>query len=345
MSPPNPLKTLLADGVLDQFELVAEERPPPTAVGRGLVRAAQRPRLTPDTPPAFDVVSLRQVGAPVLQRWGGDPSVFVLETEEPPTFLAGDPYVHEPGVYELDSAAEPFAVLLRVAGRESLLGVHDGAVWEYARIAAEARLRGPEFPDPSPRAEYPDLDLDGIGDQAEPWLMARAKVLAARVDGPPVAVGLLLRLGHPATPEARARRLDRLRSGSPSPVRVWAIAWLEGLSDADLIDLEGRSRAAVLRLLDLLDDLTEAVSEGQGSSAALAAVEERDALESIARVLTLVGRAAELRAALRALDDRCGVLGTSLGDALADADGDADWLGAVSWREPESWWGALASAQ
>jgi hypothetical protein len=203
--------------------------------------------------------------------------------------------------------------------------------------------------------EIPPLDVEALleGLAPEPWLTAKLRQLATSPHGPDrvVAVGLCLRLYHPATAAAREAEISRLRAGMESLVKTRACEWLGRLSAEAVEYLEEVVRCREGDLLDVFDDVRRLTIDLTAESIDLVIVmfvSNRDDVESLAAALRLA---------------KPGWQG--LGGGLSDLDRqlttpDAEWrrlfaralvspeeiylkerLKAVSWQEPEAWWGQL----
>jgi hypothetical protein len=211
-------------------------------------------------------------------------------------------------------------------GRSWAVHAGDGALELYELDAVDPRMDLEPPAPPPPSLPAPDVAIWSAASSAESWLAEEAADLA---DAPgdverAAAAGLLARLWEPADGVANAT----------SP-REHVRAWARSLSIEAITRLEVE---AVRRAQSLCDRLS--VPPEPSPVAVEAIVLERDDLQSVRRVLRLVGRGQELDAAL-AVVDRAAELGMSrLTGKLPDLDEDAHasrWI-AVASQEPNAWW-------
>jgi hypothetical protein len=168
-----------------------------------------------------------------------------------------------------------------------------------------------------------------------PWLeqefaaLVKTKAPMAVVAG----VGLVGRLWMPQRRPADAEALLAL-GGTSRRARTWYAA----LEPATRARLEAGAIDAAHILHDDLKALPEALLETDDGARTMALgwVFRRDDLESLA----FLGGTAALAAALAALDREALVHATVW--STLGAFPESERLGAVSWQEPEAWWGALA---
>ena len=344
------LHDLLPPGMTEALKHVATHAAPEVAVGIGFGAPEETgPRLADDGPRMFEDPKLECLPAGYVMRWQPDPRVIFVSAPTPPTVLVGSPWLHEGVTLELDSSRERFVLLFRRDSEDVVLDIDEGEIREHRKTRAGTS----KLDDLPPPASVPQLtllrpDLDALGDSGLPsWLLARAREqVGTGEDGPAVAVGLIVRLGHPETAVAKAAELERLRAGLPPSRTAWALAWLQEIPPTHLDALEARARIGAVRLLAALDGLNDLLARTPAAGRALAedVLLSRDRAESVARVLALVRRDKPLRVVLVSLDRRGAALGTALGEGLTGShELDGDWLDAVAWQEPDAWWGALAS--
>lgn len=173
-----------------------------------------------------------------------------------------------------------------------------------------------------PGLGVPPVDAWSTG--MDPWLRQAAAALAASpsVVDRAAAAGLVARLG--------------MTTEDP-PLRERVRAWVRGQERA-LPALERQAVERAWTLADRLRGLAEASAEVDARVAALVA--ERDDLQSVRRVLVLVGQGARLREALAAVDALAAELAGVLDGHLPALESDPEaerWI-AVAWQEPGAWW-------
>ncbi len=342
-----PLHSILPPELSGALEFVSQHPAPAIDVGLGFAPTSHDgPRIREGMPIAWLGLDLQTLPGAPLKRWSVDPRVLVYAGEEAPRVLLGEPNIvtlYGEEALEFDSSKGRFVLQLSTPTGEVVLDIAGGAV-------AEHRTRREAAPAPSgrtpalgelPQPRFADLDGAAVPD----WLLDRARRLAPqRSDGAAEAVGLILRLGLPKSTAARARDVAELRAGRASARVGWASAWLASVQASDLVALGHMVRGQSLEAVRSLDALSDAMGERPDDAAAMAAdvLLARDRLESLTQLLELHRSASGLRPLLRALDRRCIEVGAALGAALSGSDAlDEDWLGTVSWQEPEAWWGAL----
>lgn len=352
MSGSDELRALLGLTADMTLELLSEHLRPAEAVGDGKPSFAHDPGESVDKyPPVFTPVDLPWP-APVGQAdYARD--LFVTEMDRDVAVVTGSWQVLDGALVEVDSRVR--AVLVhRDDGGERVLELLDGSA-RVMRIAGAARrspLDALSWPLPTPaRPELPVPDLSGLTnlDEVEPWLASAvaAGCSSESSEARGAAVGLLLRLFHPASGEGVERRLARIKRGEVTVERRWAEAWAEGVSEAAWTALDDDAEVEVGRITDLVDGFTTLFCDHREGATAVgvALFTARDELQSLLHVLRLGGRGEALASSLRALDREVGTHLTALEAALQGATLDFDRLAAVSWQEPEAWWGAFMDLQ
>lgn len=315
--------------------LLAEAPPPPDTVARGYAALDLRAHLESSDYRTSPVPLGGHDDKVRVERWASDPAVAEVRAEGEVVSISGSHEATANDTYVLDGRREPSELCFEIDGRRYALELALGNVRLF-----ELRPRSADFPDveePAPLKVAPFDPREWIGDDdIEPWLDAHVRELLAGNDAMAtvVAAGALLRLWSPQSAEGRAALSHRLRNGAADIVDR-ARAWSSRVDRWDEIEDAALLRAAALH--EQLERLEEA-----GGTAALAAlaVRERDQLESAAALLLAIDRGRELSAALAALD-REAELHLSALAAWSGAGADPH-LDAVSWREPDAWWGRLA---
>ncbi|MES2641330.1 MAG: hypothetical protein V4850_17700 [Myxococcota bacterium] len=304
----------------DSLRAVESVHPPPEATAQG----AGLP----------DLVALLAL----LTAWGpvgaGDAPVYrakgfiAVPSEYSLEVLAGAP-VHGEQLVGFDTRER--RVVLRVSddlGQTWIVDARSDSIDTYGVVDALADL--PDLPLPPPLVDAPDLRGWASRIGAEPWLAAAA---AQHADAPSsvdrmAAVGLLARLWTP--PEGAA---------PPAHPRDLARAWARAVEPAVLDEAES---VAVRRAWRLSERIAEvgSLSAGNATDEMTAIVLDRDDLQSVRRVLRLVGAGDRLADALATADAVANEHLSALADllpSLAD-DPEADRWNAVAWQEPDAWW-------
>jgi hypothetical protein len=199
------------------------------------------------------------------------------------------------------------------AGRQLELTIDRGHVRLYAIEPSRRSL--PAF---EPRVATGGEALFG-------WLAEHVEALRTSPDAleTVAAVGALVRFFTPA-------QVDDAGTGAPHVVRG-ARAWARSIDEECWAELEGAARERAARLAKALDE--EALD-------GLALALERDVLESVAVAMRLAGRGARIGEALHPIDREARARLSALTEDAPSADDPR--LRAVSWGEPEAWWGTLA---
>lgn len=198
-----------------------------------------------------------------------------------------------------------------------------------------------------PRSPRLDVDVlaQMLGDAScEAWLRRQVEILGA-VPSPAdrvAAAGLLGRLWMPTTGAERALFAEAGAEGPGDRVRAWAERLERPM-------LEYVARTAARRAEELTAELgtletTARLRPGAVGKVAARVVHARDDLESISYVIRLAGgsRSEELDSALRAFDDEAADHLSVF--AFADGLAEDERIRAVSWQDPNAWWGGLAES-
>ena len=292
--------------------LLAESPAPRMDVARGFAVTAVEELLErfAAEPHTAEVDLGHHAGELRVLRWQLDPAVAEVAAPEP-LEIDGAAIRTPAGTMLVDSRAAPASLRFAHGGRSLEVSIERGHVRLYALASAEL----PVF---EPRVATGGEALSG-------WLAEHVEAL--RSAGEPIdalaAAGALLRFFTPAAP-------DDAGTGAPQVVRG-VRAWARSIDEAALSEVEARAAARAARLASALEG--EALD---GPSLAL----ERDVLESVATVLRLARPSASLAEALRALDRKARARLSALTERARTVDDPR--LTAVSWSEPEAWWGTLA---
>jgi hypothetical protein len=345
-----PLRDVLPPELRDGLEAIQSFAAPSDPTGFGFMAVDDgEARIRAGVNLEFDRLPLEGLAASSLLRWAHAPSVFVFEGTDPPEVLLGTPRTAEAGgetAPEYDSARERFVLRFRTDDADVFADLRNGEVALWRRDSGGSP-RFEDLPLRSPaRLALTAPDLDALVPAALPsWLTTRCRsVLGVRDDGPAEAVGLVLRLGQPESVEARREELDRLQSGRTGRRERWADDWLAAQDGGEVKRLERLARHHAGALFDFLEGLPATLSHDPAAarSAAEDIVLGCDRAASMAALLARAGLSGDLQRLLTQLDRGCVVAGAAFGDALRGSDVlDSDWLEAVSWQEPDAWWGTL----
>jgi hypothetical protein len=175
------------------------------------------------------------------------------------------------------------------------------------------------------------------------WLVSEVQALAGspNVVHRLASMGIVLRLWSPTGAAATAA----LRwSGVRPAARVKE--WLARVPRDELSALCEVSVEAAGLLFERLAELRELATHDEGQSVRSLAsriLEERDELESLARVLDLAGRASAVADTLRAFDSQAVAHWSAFGE-LEDRVA-TEHLRSVAWQEPDAWWAIPAQAR
>jgi len=350
-----PLRDVLPPELRDGLEPIQSFAAPPDPTGFGFTAAVDDggARVRAGVNLEFDRLPLEGFSISGLLRWAHDPSVFVFEGADPPEVLLGTPRTAQAGgetAPEYDSARERFVLRFRTHDADVFADLQHGEATLWRRDAG-GNSRFEDLPLPShARLLLTAPDLDALASAAlPPWLTSRCRdVRGEREDGPAEVVGLVLRLGHPESVEARREELDRLQSGRSSRRERWADEWLAAQDTGEVKLLERSARHNAGALFDLLEGVPATLTQDPASARSDAAdlVLGCDRAASIIAVLERAGLSGDLERLLAQLNRACVVAGAALGEALQGSDAlDSEWLEAVSWQEPEAWWGTLAGLE
>jgi len=216
--------------------------------------------------------------------------------------------------------------------------------------------RGESSDEPTPPAPPPDWldDIDAPREpqlagvttenvlgahQSEPWLRRYADALLAANDAMTtlVAIGAMVRFFAP-TEEQRDDELERVLAGDEPSVVLRARSALGAASPTDLDMLEGSCVERAVELLEQLDGMSQATSDGDATTATRL-VEERDELESCRVALRCAEKGEEISDVLVDVDRAAQTHLPHLGRQLAGLVHER--LRAAALKEPWAWWGKL----
>jgi len=248
----------------------------------------------------------------------------------------------------VDARQSPGWVRLRHQGVDLLLAFTRGQVEVYPvrsgppdlqRLAA---WRGP-LDDALAKLESPDVRAWCTGWPVESWLVDEAAKCAA-APAPAArfaAAGLVGRLWVAGRTGASREVAARLARAEPSPSDR-AAAWVASHPAPVLDQLARAASHEIAALEEALDAVASALAERHAWAGDLAASWLRRRDELACTAWTLAGTEAErvLAPQLRALD-RLAATRHTMWSSLPAIRGDRR-LRAVSWIEPEAWWGSLA---
>jgi hypothetical protein len=327
MTGQDELKSLLGLGDDDQLELVHTLPLESIEVGLGFA-PAELDWNELESSPHWQELSL---GAPIeLFAWQEQAGIFRVSLSAEGDFevLRGAAQRLDARTFHLDARRGEVVGRARLESGDDIALCVERSDCRFFRVVSPLSL--------------PDLTTFTGGIDAQPWLdreyddLASSPGVADRV----AAVGLVLRLWQPETPEARTRVLEQtLRSGSEllEHVKRWA-AQLSPVVCGQCADIV---QATAEALEDALIDVDATLELGGAAARSLAThiALERDRLESIFAVLALRGDVAKHRAALDRLDEQASLL---LGQ-LCSAGVNHPRLERAAEAEPFAWWGALAS--
>lgn len=248
------------------------------------------------------------------------------------------------GNWIVDAQAGREIVHVRGPGGDALLAFEgdDFAAYELHREASEAmKAVGAWVPRAVPSVVALEVDALLEGLDAPAWLIAP---LARDTTDPyavAVAVGAVGRLWSPEGGDAAREAMARLRRGDDplSRARAWFAELPREAREAalDLACVEAESLAAQL------DELAHGVTGDLAAARvdALAWIERRDDLASLASLLRAGDVPPRLSASLASLD-RAARTRATMWIALSPLS--SPRLRQVSWQEPDAWWAQAAGA-
>ncbi len=321
-----------------------EEAATPQAEAALIKELEQRPFYTPLPETTEQLPSGR------ASSWDGGKGIFFIEGIPPVSMTRGEVIPLAQGSWILDARrgrallalpvdeTETFFVFTTKKGEKLELNCWSGKTSQPAPDELARAIDKIAIPD-APALEVPAPEALLRGVETEAWLLDRARELC---DAPGLmdrvaSVGLVVRLG-PATAAQPKDLLDGLLSGELRGPISRAREWARGLDQEVLEEIERQVLQGVGALRQSLRTLESRVAEG-GETAALAAravCHLRDELESAAWVLGENDRSDLVGPALESVDEEAAEHLSTLRLAADPAD---DLLSAVSWQEPDAWWG------
>jgi hypothetical protein len=339
-------------GLSDEAELrhVARAKAPDSAEGLGFAGGAALSQVIAElTTAPYAAEPVRLPGEPSqgplgdLRRWTRDPGIFLLDTSGLEVRIHGGS-TRELGQDALVVDARERTAWVRLTGRSGdlvwSLG-RDGAVLMQVEAPRSPLQRLADAVPPAlPQLEIPaPEDLTG-GQPIETWLREETHALAsspALLDRA-AAAGMLGRLWSSASPERRTLE-ELLAMRLPGPE---ARAWMATQPATTRESLVAVTLVEADHLAETLPEVERAVLDGVEGAREQARrwIAQRDHLESVRFVL---GDCAELPVvtdALARLDVRAAAFHGIW--SLLEAWEEDPVLLAVSWREPDAWWGRLA---
>jgi len=337
------IRSLLGLSETDGLQLCASLQPPAPAVGEGFSAA----------PAEADAAVSSQVSWTTLPDWGSplpagpwpgelrrhnlSPGELLADLPQETALVQGrcepyEPEADEEPLFVIDSRHEP-VTLLALGNPSVVLHVERGRieVWQFERAAV---FSPPAVPAAQPTSlPAPDVELALADPAVEEWLSERVRALATSESSfeRAAAVGLLL----------------RLLAASTVDVVAWARDWAAGAEPDVVHAAEEEACEAGSSLAGDFDHLRTLLVDEPAEAGSYAAdlVARRDDLQSAWRALRIASGGAALGTVLVIADEQARVHLTEIAEALASTDlPTSDWLGAVAWQEPESWWGALQDA-
>ena len=280
-----------------------------------------------------------------IDRWQRDSGVFRLQDLRESAMVSGTVESTPQGNWIIDARGEDYSVVRFSADRGEMVLVGYGGGLSCFRTTREEtddelamRLR--EYrPGEDVELEVPGPDELLADVSPANWLIERALVLhsSPALHDRVASVGLAARLGA-GTTESPKLVFEELVSGQRRSPTARALDWVRNL-DTDVVDVVERQ---TLELADALEsdlaDLEGMVAEGgeTARTAVRGVLYRRDDLESLAWVLTAADRVAAVRPALEKVDREAASHLSAVDMAREDDD---DLLSAVSWQEPNAWWG------
>lgn len=339
-----------------EFELVEQEPAPerPVALGKAGTAQAdvplQRVRDLLREQPYVSPVSLKcwQEIAPdtSLHRWDLRPEIAVFHHGGQRRFAcSGDRLDLDESTMLLDSRWRPACLRLDQGDVAWLLRFEVGDI-TLSRSHPRAQ---PERAATWTPAEPPEVPVPEVGTWLErspgdSWLLEASEQLAdeawnlARV----AAAGLVARLWSPPIHASRSERAHYLSPDFEGPAHL-ATAWFSALPTDTRESVERSALFEVGALQERLQELEDVAMEDPEQAEVLGRswLHRRDDLQGVLFLLKRAGTGDVLEEGLRSLDAQASEFPSYW--ALLELEGD-ERLRAVSWQEPDAWWGRLARA-
>lgn len=198
----------------------------------------------------------------------------------------------------------------------------------------------------APSESYVRAQIAGhfAGLELADWLLDEACELAERggLAWTAAALGLVSRLHEPTAEDPSALLAAVLASKASLPsARASVRRWFSERSAHEINEVEREALLSCDRAADSLAALSVALEESRPELAAMARrwVRMRDDIEALREALTVAGRSGAIDARLEALDTDASAQ-LSMLSQCATLDGER-WR-AVSWQQPQLWWGGFA---
>lgn len=339
-----------------EFELVEQERIPERSVALGKAEAAQADfplehvrdllREQPHVSPV--ALSHWRMIAPDtrLQRWDLRPEIAVLQHGGRRGFeCIGDKLELDESTLLLDSRRRPACLRLDQGDIAWLLQFHLGNfTLSKSQPRAQPAQASAWTPADPPVVPIPDVRAWLALCPGEPWLRDASEQLAseewdlART----AAAGLLARLWSPASHASPSERSRYLSPDFEGPAWM-AMEWFSALPPETRGSVERSALFEVGALQERLQEFEQVAMEDPDQAAALGRswLHRRDDLQSVLFLLRRSETGAVLDEGLGGLDEQAARFPSFW--ALLELEDD-ERLRAVSWQEPDAWWGQLVLA-
>lgn len=339
-----------------EFELVDQERAPERSVALGKAEAAQADfplehvrdllREQPHVSPVA-LSHWREIAPDTcLQRWDLRPEIAVLQHGGRRGFeCIGDKLELDESTLLLDSRRRPACLRLDQGDDAWLLRFYLGNfTLSRSQLRTQPAQTSPWTLADPPAVPIPDIHAWLALCPGEPWLREASEQRSseewdlARI----AAAGLLARLWSPASHSSPSERFRYLSPDFEGPARM-AMAWCSALPLETRESVERSALFEVGALQERLQELEQVAMENpeQASELGRSWLFRRDDLQSVLFLLRRSGMGAVLEEGLGALDEQAA--GFPSFWALLELEDD-ERLRAVSWQEPNAWWGQLVLA-
>jgi hypothetical protein len=283
----------------------------------------------------------------LVRYWDPDPRIVLLECKalQSKGLSGKHEWLEEGSSLALDSRESP--AFVRLAGQlyDCVLSCEQGEV-ELLKPAPVRSVQQLADWRPAEPAEVPAPDIHVFLSHcaAESWLVTEATRLASaswslsRL----AAAGLVARLWSPPERQDVEKAMERLLAEQAGPAEA-ATQWFRVLGSRVQQEAESSASVEADALGERLPELQESVLEEPqaASQRCLQWLHERDNLECVLFLLQRTNAGEQLQERLAELDDLAQrhVSLWSLAEVTEDMR-----LQAVSWQEPDAWWGQLALA-
>ena len=327
MARPDDIRALLRLPPDTQLEEITHVPPPEAPIAEGFVAtAADGDSLNPAlldalaSEPHFSAdEGLATLLGAAVERWEANPTIVALHGDLDVVDDAGS-VTQLLGRWIIDTRGDGGAVLARQGPKAIAVMGRAGAITVAAVV---------------PQPHIPDPDDLLAASSAPAWLIERATDWrGGTLVDQAASVGLIGRLATALTNDPKPA-VAALLAGDPTPTSRAADAAAALPND----ELRAIASAALTQCRDLQTRMTSRPGDVSTEAASFwhALAVDRDKLESVAWVLAASDAHEPVRAALIELDRE---IAMHLSELEANAeDIDDPHLGAVSWQEPEHWWG------